>query len=234
MEGCVLAMDGLGMLTHAPYVTEVERPKDYRYRKCGFAIIVLAGCDVKARFVCASCNHSGSTNDIIAWQDSNLYRMLEVDKMLPEKYYFIGDEAFSTTQQFLSPWPGRGLDAYKDSFNYWLSHSRQVVEQAFGMMTQRFGFFWQIFRFSFDRWPFVVMVCMKIHNLCVDRNCDVPQHRFQGDELPGDFWAVHDNVRDDDGVHRARATGERRREITVQLENLGVRRPAHAAMHSRC
>jgi len=50
--------------------------------------LVLAGCDVN---VCASCDHSGSTNDIIAWQDSNLFQMLEVEQLLPNKYFFNGD-----------------------------------------------------------------------------------------------------------------------------------------------
>ena len=234
LNGCVMAMDGMGVITRAPFVNEVSRPKDYRYRKSGFGVIVLAGCDVKARFLSASCNHSGSTNDIIAWQDCNLYNLLEVEKVLPEKYFFIGDEAFSNTQQFLSPWPGRGLDPYKDSFNYWLSHSRQAIERAFGMLTQRFGIYWRMFRFSFDRWPLVIMVTMKIHNLCIDRCCDVPLHRFPQDILPGDTWGVHDNIRDDDDIHRDRAIGQRRRKITARLEQLGIRRPPHAAMNSRC
>jgi hypothetical protein len=150
LDGCLLALDGFSVSTHAPYESEVVHPKDYRLRKSGFAIIVLAGCNVNAGFICVSCNHSGSTNDIIAWQDTLLFQMLEVDKELPEKYLFIGDEAFNTTEQFLSPWPGCGLDIYKDSFNYWLSHSRQAVEHAFGMLTQQFGIFWRIFCFLFD------------------------------------------------------------------------------------
>jgi hypothetical protein len=68
---------------------------------------VLAGCDVKARFVAVSCNHSGSTNDIIAWQDSKLFHALEVEGRLPPQYFFIGDEAFTNTAQFMSPWPGK-------------------------------------------------------------------------------------------------------------------------------
>jgi hypothetical protein len=50
--------------------------------------------------------------------------------------FFIGDDAFTNMSQFLSPWPGRGLYQYKDSFNYWLSHSCQIVERAFGMLMQ--------------------------------------------------------------------------------------------------
>ena len=107
LDGCVMAIDGFGVSTRCPFKTEVVRPKDYRFRKGGFAIIVLAGCDVNAKFVCASCTHSGSTNDIIAWGDSNLYQMLEIDRLVPEDFFFIGDEAFTNTQQFLSPWPGK-------------------------------------------------------------------------------------------------------------------------------
>jgi hypothetical protein len=48
LDGCVLALDGLGVSTCAPYRTEVIHLKDYRFRKSGFAIIVLAGCDINA------------------------------------------------------------------------------------------------------------------------------------------------------------------------------------------
>jgi hypothetical protein len=130
--------------------------------------------------------------------------------------------------------PGRGLDIYKDSFNYWLSHSRQAVERAFGILTQRWGIFWRMFRFSFDRWPLVVLVCMKLHNLCLDRRVDVPLRRFVDDVMTGDEWLVNDNARDDDAVLRGRPSGDRRREMTDKLERRGVLRPVHASMNSRC
>jgi len=99
---------------------------------------------------------------------------LEERQLLPDKYYLIGDEAFLCTQQFLSPWPGRGLDAFKDAFNYWLSHSRQAVERAWGMVTQRWGIFWRKFRFSFIWWSLVILVCMKLHNICLDHTLQLP------------------------------------------------------------
>jgi hypothetical protein len=49
----------------------------------------------------------GSQIYIIAWQDSSLFQMLEIEKLLPEKYFFIRDEAFTNAQQFLSPWSGK-------------------------------------------------------------------------------------------------------------------------------
>ncbi len=97
------------MRTDCPYKKDVLKCKDYRFRKGGFAIIIIAGCDVDGRFITASAKHSGSTNDIIAWQDSKLFKYLEIDQGLPPKCFFIGDEAFTNTQQFLSPWPGKLL-----------------------------------------------------------------------------------------------------------------------------
>jgi hypothetical protein len=103
LDGCLMAIDGFGVKCHSPYKSEDLRWKDYHFDEGGFAIIVLAGCDVNARFIFATANHSGSTNDIYAWQDSELHQFLEVEGSLPPKYFFISDEAFINTQQFLSP-----------------------------------------------------------------------------------------------------------------------------------
>ncbi len=73
---------------------------------------------------------------------------------------------------------GRGLDRFKDSFNYWLSHSHQTIEHAFGILTQCWGILWCPFSFSLHRWSTVAMVCMKLHNLCIDRNIVLPTGRF--------------------------------------------------------
>jgi len=84
LDGCVMAIDGFGVLTRAPYQCEVERPKDYRCRKTGFAIIVLAGCDINGRIISASCDHSGSMNDIIAFPFFVVY---DADNFLLEHFY---------------------------------------------------------------------------------------------------------------------------------------------------
>ncbi len=49
-----------------------------------------------------------------------------------------------------------------------------------------------------------------------------------------DEWALFDNAREDDAILRGRSSGERWREITAKLHNLGVLRPVHASMNSRC
>jgi hypothetical protein len=86
--------------TRCPFRNEVVAQKDYQFCKGGFAIIIIAGCDVDGRFITALGNHSGSTNDIIAWNSSKLHKWLEIDCGLLSNYFFIGDEAFTNTNQF--------------------------------------------------------------------------------------------------------------------------------------
>jgi hypothetical protein len=49
LDGCLMAIDGFGVKCHCPYKSEDLRWKDCCFCKGGFAIIVLAGCDVNAR-----------------------------------------------------------------------------------------------------------------------------------------------------------------------------------------
>ncbi len=87
-DGLVMVIDGLAVRTGAPFENEMPKRKDYRFRKGGFVIIALAGYDAVARFILATANHSGSTNDIIAWDNSKLCKAVEHDRYLPAKYYF--------------------------------------------------------------------------------------------------------------------------------------------------
>jgi len=121
---------------------------------------------------------------------------------------------------------GRGLDRYKDCFNYWLSHSRQVVERAFGMLTQRWGIFGSPFIYML-----VIMCCIKLHNICVDHSVPVPLTRYHEDVRAGDEWHVFDN---NDVDFQERAVGNQRRSITSVLEANGIAWPIHSAMNSRC
>jgi hypothetical protein len=120
---------------------------------------------------------------------------------LPDTY-----EASLNTDQMLSPYRGRGLGKWKDL----LSHSRQSIERAFGMLTMRFGIFWRKFRFAYERWSLVIIVCMKLHDLCLNRMVTMPQHRFNEDIELDDRYIVYDNNdEDDDTLLRNRAIGDR-------------------------
>jgi len=74
---------------------------------------------------------------------------------------------------------------------------------------------------------------MKLHNLCIDRNDQMPTRRFFADIREGDQWRVYDNADEDDIFLRGRAAGDWRRDITQKLQQEGIVRPAHAICNSR-
>jgi hypothetical protein len=108
------------------------------------------------------------------------------ESKMPSKHLIIGNEAFSCTNQSLSPYPGRG----KDSFNYLLLLSRQRIELAFGMLTALGNLLEEI---AHERWSLVLTLCMKLHNVCLDRNVSVPSQRYHEDVESRDYNLVYDN-----------------------------------------
>jgi hypothetical protein len=74
----------------------------------------------------------------------------------------------------------------------------------------------------------VAMVCMKPHNISIDRNVEMHNCHYFGDVQDGDDWLVYDNAREDDVFLHGRATGDHRHDITDKLEQLGIIQPAQA------
>ena len=172
MQHCVGALDGLVIRTRCPYRTESDNPMAYRNRKGTFAVLAMGIADLKGKFLHFSCNHTGSTHDALAW-DTNWLKQRIHDGGLPAEFFLIGDEAFSNTQQMLSPWPGTGIGDWKDSFNYHLSKCRQCVERAFGMLVRRWGIFSRKLVCSHHRWSKVALVCAKLHNCVAHQRASV-------------------------------------------------------------
>ncbi len=73
---------------------------------------------------------------------------------------------------------------------------------------------------------------MKLHNLCINQNAEVPNCMFSVVIQEGDGWVVNDYAREDDVFLCGRATGDHRRDITAKLKQLGIVRPVHAQHNS--
>jgi len=96
-------------------------------------------------------NQKDRMEEIGIFAHSKLGKCLETDLGIPEDKQLpatlclgprviIGDEAFPLITYLLKPYPGlqsKG-DNGKSIFNYMLSRSRRVVENAFGIMRQKF------------------------------------------------------------------------------------------------
>jgi hypothetical protein len=55
----------------------------------------------------------------------------------------------------------------KDAFYYYLSLNRQVIEQALGILVQRWGIFWRPLRLSMHHHGVAICVACQLHNLCI-------------------------------------------------------------------
>jgi hypothetical protein len=147
LSGCVIAIDGWYCPTRAPYDNETQNITTYYNRHQGYGLVVLAGCcDARLKFTMFNVNSCGSTNDCLTYSMCQMRDVIEndinsdqynlhfipngepnLDGFTPKtKYYYgVADSAFTTTSNLLSPWPGRGMGPWKDSFNYHLSSMRQ-------------------------------------------------------------------------------------------------------------
>jgi hypothetical protein len=107
---------------------------------------------------------SFSTNDNTAHIVTELLNDIKAG-LLPSKYHVVMDEAYPCTEQEMSPWKGRNLPVHKDAFNYYLSLNRQVKEQAFGLLVQRWGRFWRPLKLSMEHCGVAVRVACRLHNI---------------------------------------------------------------------
>lgn len=150
---------------------------------------------------------------------------------LPSDYHIVLDDAYSCSDQELTPWKGRSLPRDKDAFNYYLSLHRQVVERAFGLLIQRWGIFWRPLRVEMKFIPLLIRVACKLHNICIDRF-------GQNQSVTPFINATHTDVQqgDDaqvlntDGVSHDRSNGRSttRQRLTDQLKAAGMTRPEHS------
>ena len=238
LKGCVMAIDGWVCRTRCPSVNESINQTSFRNRKGFFGLVCMAGCDSECRFLLFSAQCHGATNDSLAWQLSEIYRTVIQPEKLPKQFYIISDEAVSANEFVLSPYPGRGIGLYRDSFNYHLSAMRQCIERAFGMLTRRWGIFWRPLTCDMSRWPLIITVCAKLHNVCIDfkvmanqRNPNdiytSPEDHEEGDDATT-FMNVYHIEQDGLMPVNSQSCSKRRLDLTAYLKENDYVRPPHS------
>ena len=176
-------------------------------------------------------NMCSSTHDSTAYYVSDLSKAIRAGRLKPWAHIVL-DEAYPNSTQELSPYRGRGLGIWKDSFNYHLSLHRQCVERAFGILMQRWGVFWRALRVSYRRIPLLIRIACKLHNFCIDR-MGVPRNIevARGDVRPGDI-ATPLYTDGTGGNFRGRRTdleeSDTRSDLVKRLQHLGIMRPPHS------
>ena len=180
-DGCIGAIDGWLCCINTP---SVHNPTDYHsghYHRHG--INIQAVCDANLRFLYFAVAAPGRTNDARAF--NRCLQLRHWLDSLPEKYFILGDNAYTLNKMMLIPFSGAAKHiTYNRSFNFYLSQLRIRVEMAFGRLTTK----WRIFRRNLDQEvdniSLICRVAAKLHNFVIDND----NIRFSASaEEPADF-----------------------------------------------
>ncbi|XP_054763663.2 uncharacterized protein LOC129270291 [Lytechinus pictus] len=148
----------------------------YNY-KGFYSVVLMALVDADYRFIWVDIGGMGSASDAQIYNASELRECVEDGSLgLPDPdplpndnqdgpYFFVGDDAFALRPNMMKPYSLRGMTQSERIFNYRLSQARRVVENAFGILSNRF----QVLLTTMQQQPatvkLIVTACIILHNL---------------------------------------------------------------------
>ena len=170
---CAGAIDGILVWIHKPTLTEaksvgIDQQKFFCGRKNKFGLNCQAVCDVRGRFLDISITYGGASSDLLAFENSKFYNLLE-EGMLMDGLLIFGDNAYPNTFYMTTPYPATN-GGPKDNYNFYHSQLRIRIECAFGMLVQRWGILRMAMPMGFTIKKTIALVnCLaKLHNFCID------------------------------------------------------------------
>ena len=185
-NGCG-AIDGKHIVIRAP---PGSGSLFFSYKKT-YSIVLMAVVDAHYRFVYIDVGAQGSSSDGGVFRDCDLFKAMEGQyagfpepETIPKDdkhiaYHLIGDDAFALRTWLMKPFPGLGRDVPERIFNYRLSRARRVVENAFGILSNRFRCFLTTMCPVSDNVETVVVAACVLHNLIAVRRPQ--QYMLEGD-----------------------------------------------------
>lgn len=144
--------------------------------KHSFSLVLLAVVDAAYKFIYVSVGCNGRISDGGVFRNSDLYHHLEENKLnIPEPatlpgtrtkfpHVLVADDAFPLKEYILKPYSQIGLTKKRRIFNYRLSCARRVVENAFGILANRFRIFMTPISLTPSKVECITMACCSLHN----------------------------------------------------------------------
>ena len=161
-KNCLSAIDGKHVILRKPLRSGSN---NFNYKK-SFSIVLMAGADASYRFTFIDAGVKGRFSDGFIFRNSNFGEKLYSGELnIPEPaplidggqnmpFVFVADAAFGLHENIMRPYPGVSTINNKNNriFNYRLSHARQTIECAFGILSARF----RIYKRALELQPHVV------------------------------------------------------------------------------
>ena len=186
---CLGALDG----KHVVITSPAKSGSLFFNYKQTFSINLMALVDANYRFIFVDIGQYGSNADGPVFQKSEFGKMymkgelnIPGPKFLPRARYLgpmphviVADEAFPLHPTIMRPFPrGRGnyrLPRPRQIFNYRLSRARKIVENAFGILGQRFRIYNRRMQYSVDTVVKIIKATCILHNFLRSKTLDVAQ-----------------------------------------------------------
>lgn len=181
---------------------KINKPKEHHevyINRKGYHSILLQGIvDHRKMFIDVYCGEPGSLHDARLLRRSKIYEKAE-DPNYFNNYYLLGDSAYPVLQWLISPFRDTGfLTRDQRAFNYRLSATRVIVENAFGLLKGRFRRLGHFENFSIKFIVKIIMAACVLHNICITEDdiedCDFEQTEPDDHDVIEDEEAQNQNV----------------------------------------
>jgi len=104
----------------------------------------------------------------------------DTDVVLP--YVFVADKAFALKENILMPYGQRNVNNEQRIFNYRLSRARRTVENAFGILSQRFRIFNRPIQLHPSKVELVTMTGCCLHNFLLRDSASASVYTASSDD----------------------------------------------------
>lgn len=167
---------------HVPIIKPDNSGSLYYNYKGFFSIVLLALVNAKKEFIMVDVGMNGRISDggvMFYSKFGELFQEnqlnLPTPRMLPNAtdvlpYVFVADEAFALHNNLLKPYSQKLLNDERQVFNERLSRARVVVENAFGILTSRFGVFQKPINLQPRKATIITTACCYLHNFLAKEN----------------------------------------------------------------
>ena len=208
------AIDGKHIMIQAP----VNAGSQYYNYKGTHSIVLLAVCDYNYCFTLLDIGDYGRMSDGGVLSNSSFGNAMKTNSLAlpnaetvpgiksPIPYFFVGDQVFPLSTNMLRPYPSSYLQLNQRIFNYRLSRTRRVIENAFGILSTKFRVFRRLIIAKPSKVTKVVQAACVLHNYLKITEALLPpsskyycpsgyidQEDRQGNVIPGNWRSEGDN-----------------------------------------
>ena len=217
---CLGSLDGKHIMIRKP---SCSGSKFFNYKHfC--SIILLALVDANYKFLFCDVGSQGRCSDAGVFLESDLNIALEHNILnIPHQnklpgtnvdfpYCLISDEAFPLREYILKPYPQRNLTKKQRIYNYRICRARRCVENAFGIMANRFRVLLNHICVKPSKVDAIVLACCSMHNMLrtlKPSTYTVPDDTVDHDDLANSIDAPGSSQASVTNLPQARVSGRR-------------------------